>query len=81
MTHKKLKGWTGLSSLRISVKGRGTEGKDEIFLGHSLGPGDTDSYLLNSATLVSVALMFNNGIWIRLKNKGIQRELRRPGLI
>lgn len=48
--------------LRISVKGRGTEGKDEIFLGHSLEPEDTNSYLLNSATLVSVALMFNNGI-------------------
>lgn len=67
-----------LFSSRISVKGRGrwgeSDGEDEVFfLRKSVGPRDTDSFLLNSATrlslsaLVSVALMFNNGFWIRLK--------------
>lgn len=40
----------GLFSSRISMRGRGTEGKDEIFLVESLEPVDMDSLPLYSAT-------------------------------
>lgn len=80
-----------LFSSRISVKGRGRwgegEGEDEVFPRQFVGPKDTDSFLLNSATrlsipaLVSVALMLNNVFWIRLKNMEVKRELRMTRLI